>query len=107
MKFKIDQNLPIESADLLRLPATEKLAGHPDAMTVYQQSSTQIRVAIRLFPRPQADNQRLGCGFWQPSQWLVVSLRGLRRETGMDFNKDALPCTLVVHRTNVSLMCAK
>ena len=31
MKFKIDQNLPIEAADLLTV------AGH-DAMTVYQQS---------------------------------------------------------------------
>ena len=40
MKFKIDQNLPIEAADLLTVAGhSEKLfAGHPDAMTVYQQS---------------------------------------------------------------------
>ena len=40
MKFKIDQNLPIEAADLLTAAGhSEKLlAGHPDAMTVYQQS---------------------------------------------------------------------
>lgn len=40
MKFKIDQNLPIEAADLLTVAChSEKLlAGHPDAMTVYQQS---------------------------------------------------------------------
>lgn len=31
MKFKVDQNLPIEAADLL------SVAGH-DAMTVYQQA---------------------------------------------------------------------
>jgi hypothetical protein len=48
MKFKIDQNLPIEAVGLLMADGhSEKLlAGHPDAMMVYQQSSMYARMKI-------------------------------------------------------------